>query len=196
MPRIAALLTYPVDWGRAVRVKSAAVGPLGIEGDRRYRITDEAGLELKGAALSQLFIELRGAELVVSAAGQERLALPSPAADGWFSMLLKTSARCVARGDEAATVLATTTASLAHLNQQLPEAVGIERFAPSLILEGTDPFEEDSWHAVSVGGARFKVVPAQPPRLPFGVELRLEGTSPVTLRPGQSLDVERYTTKR
>ena len=86
--------------------------------------------------------------------------------------------------------LATTTASLARLNQSLPEVLGIERFAPSLVLEGTDPFEEDQWRAVKVGGARFLVSPAGPPRLPFGVELRLDGEGPVQLRAGQTLEIE------
>lgn len=192
MPRIAALLTYPIEWGRAVRVKGASVGPLGIDGDRRFRITDDSGAVLKGAALSQLFLEQRGAELVVSAAGLERLVVPSVGADLWFTTLLNKSAHCVARGaGEVVPLLATTTASLARLNQELPDVVGIERFAPSLVLEGTDPFEEDTWRAVKVGGARFHVTRAGPPRLGFGVELRLDGVAPVQLRPGQTLEVER-----
>lgn len=192
MPRIAALLSYPIDWGHAVRVKSAAVGPLGMDGDRRWKITDETGVVARGAAMSQLFLDARGPELGVSAAGLERLTLPSDGADAWFSKLLGKSVKCVPRGPtEVVALLATTTASLARLNQALPDVVGIERFAPSLVLEGTDPFEEDKWKAVKVGGARFVVTRAGPPRLPFGVELRLEGTTPVTLRAGQTLEVEK-----
>ena len=137
-------------------------------------------------------IEQRGAELVVSAAGLERISLPSDGADAWFTKLLEKNAHCVARpADAALPLLVTTTASLARLNQALPEVVGIERFAPSLVIEGTDPFEEDAWKAVKVGGARFSVIRAGPPRLAFGVELRLEGTTPVTLRAGQTLEIER-----
>ena len=192
MPRIAALLSYPIDWGHALRVKSVAVGPLGMDGDRRWRISDETGAILKGGALSQLFVEQRAAELVVSAAGLERLTLPSDGADAWFTKLLGKTARCTARPSGfAVPLLATTTASLGHLNQALPDVVGIERFAPSLVIEGTDPFEEDEWRAVKVGGARFHVTRAGPPRLRFGVELRLDGPGMVTLRAGQTLEVER-----
>ena len=192
MPRIAALLIYPVEWGRPVRVKGASVSALGIEGDRRFRITDDQGAVHRGPELSQLFFERRGAELAVSAAGCPRLALPSQQADAWFSKLLGRPAHCVPchRGEGAA-LLATTVASLARLNQELAGVVGIERFAPSLVLEGSNPFEEDGWRAVRVGGARFTVVPAVAPRLPFGVELRLEGAATVQLRPGQTVEVER-----
>ncbi len=192
MPRIAALLSYPIDWGHAVRVKSATVGPLGMDGDRRWKVVDEAGAVTKGAAMSQLFLDVRATDLGVSAAGQERVSLPSDGADAWFSKLLGKPVKCVPRGaGEVAPLLATTAASLTRLNQALNDVVGIERFAPSLVLEGTDPFEEDSWRVVKLGGARFTVTRAGPPRLPFGVELRLEGATPVTLRPGQTLEVER-----
>lgn len=44
-------------------------------------------------------------------------------------------------------LLVTTTASLKHLNSRLPEseAVGMERFRANIILDGSEPWEEDDW---------------------------------------------------
>lgn len=41
--------------------------------------------------------------------------------------------------------------SLESLNQQLHEPVGMERFRPNLVVQGTLAFEEDQWEQIQVG---------------------------------------------
>ena len=193
MPRIAALLVYPLESCRGVRVKQATASPLGLEGDRRWRVTDEVGAPVGASLLGGVYVQQLGTDVVLTAAGMERLTLPAgmAAAEAWFTKLLGKPAKCVERPvTEAEPFLATTTTSLVRLNQALPEALQIERFSSNIVLEGTTAFEEDEWTLVRMGGARFFANRPAGTRLPFGVELRLEdGGKPVQLRAGQTLDV-------
>jgi uncharacterized protein YcbX len=49
-------------------------------------------------------------------------------------------------------------ASLADLNARLEEPVPMDRFRPNLVVTGCEPFAEDGWRRVRVGGVRFRVV--------------------------------------
>lgn len=200
MPRIAALLIYPVEGCRAVRVKSCGLSARGLDGDRRWRVNAEDG-EALGAeqahTLGRVWVEQKGAELWASAPGADRLLLDPAAVDAagaWFTRLLSRPVRCVrlADGQSAGPLLATTTASLAALNQTLAKSVTVDLFHPNLVLEGTDPFAEDRWATVQVGGVRCAVA-AHPHTLRphFGVTLTpaLTGAATVQLRAGQGLDV-------
>jgi uncharacterized protein YcbX len=217
MPRIAALVVYPLEGGRGLRVKAGAVGAQGLEGDRRWRVTTEAGAVLAAddePRLGKIWVEQKGAELWLAVAGMDRLTLPlasieveHPAADAWFSRFLDRPVRCVPLASQGGRLLATTTASLAELNQRLAEPTGIERFRPNLVIEGTRPFEEDEWQAVQLGGARFAVTassvePSTDPvfqalasfraregQVHFGIDLAV--SSAVQLRAGQTLEVQR-----
>lgn len=51
-------------------------------------------------------------------------------------------------------LLMATEASLADLNTRLPQPVSMDRFRPNIILDGLEPWEEDTW-------ATIRVVPAQ-----------------------------------
>lgn len=55
-------------------------------------------------------------------------------------------------------ILMISEASLAHLNAQLPEPVGMDRFRPNVVIADTTPHEEDSIGAFVVNGVRFKGV--------------------------------------
>ncbi|MFJ5234914.1 MOSC domain-containing protein [Kitasatospora sp. NPDC088391] len=65
-------------------------------------------------------------------------------------------------------LLLTTTASLAELNARIAEdhpddprkaaALPMERFRPNLVVAGTEPWAEDGWRRVRVGGLEFRVV--------------------------------------
>ncbi|QSZ58362.1 MOSC domain-containing protein [Rhizobium sp. ZX09] len=59
-------------------------------------------------------------------------------------------------------ILVTTTASLAALNGNMRENgeddVGMERFRPNIVLETDDPWAEDGWAAIEIGGIRFDLV--------------------------------------
>lgn len=194
MPRIAAILIYPVGGCRGVRVKSCGLSARGLEGDRRWKLIEADGAPVaQEPALARVWVEQKGPALWLVAAGMDRLPLADESLAGaWCSKLLGRPVRCL-QDDGPAPLLATTTASLAALNQALPQSVGVELFGPNLVLEGTDPFAEDGWAAVKVGGVRFLASP-HPHRLrtPFGVTLtpQLAGAAPASLRAGQGLDVE------
>jgi uncharacterized protein YcbX len=53
--------------------------------------------------------------------------------------------------------LLTTTASLAELGRR-GAPVEMIRFRPNLVVDGTEPFAEDGWKALRIGGVRFLVV--------------------------------------
>ncbi|MGP4750401.1 MOSC domain-containing protein [Agrobacterium pusense] len=59
-------------------------------------------------------------------------------------------------------ILVTTTASLAALNGNMRENgeddVGMERFRPNIVLETDEPWAEDGWAAIEIGGIRFDLV--------------------------------------
>lgn len=49
-------------------------------------------------------------------------------------------------------------ASLADLNQRLPEVVPMERFRPNLVVQGCDPFAEDGWQQIRIDSVTFDLV--------------------------------------
>ncbi len=55
-------------------------------------------------------------------------------------------------------LLLTTEASLAALNERLSAAVPMDRFRPNLVLDGDEPFGEDSWTRIRAGETEFRVV--------------------------------------
>lgn len=59
-------------------------------------------------------------------------------------------------------VLVTTTGSLNDLNRHLVEtggaAVGMERFRPNIVIDCDEPWAEDRWAALEVGGVRLDLV--------------------------------------
>ncbi len=59
-------------------------------------------------------------------------------------------------------VLITTTASLADLNLTLiakgQEPVGMDRFRTNILIDNDDPWDEDFWESVEIGGVVFDLV--------------------------------------
>lgn len=59
-------------------------------------------------------------------------------------------------------VLVTTTGSLKDLNRHLTEtgglAVGMERFRPNIVIDCDEPWEEDRWASLDIGGVRLDLV--------------------------------------
>lgn len=55
-------------------------------------------------------------------------------------------------------ILLTTQASLDAINRELPEAIGMERFRPNIVVSGTEAFAEDSWRRLRIGNIEFDVV--------------------------------------
>ena len=97
--------------------------------------------------------------------------LVSKEADTWFSEALEQSCRLVFMPEDAERttegktsgkvqrvsfadeypVLMIGQASLDELNRRMKEPVLMNRFRPNLVFSGGAPFEEDGWHAFSVG---------------------------------------------
>jgi len=63
---------------------------------------------------------------------------------------------------DAYPLLVTTTASLAALNAAMQktdgEAIGMDRFRPNIVIEGADPWAEDYWRMLKIGGAEIEFV--------------------------------------
>lgn len=51
-------------------------------------------------------------------------------------------------------------ASLAELNGRLQQPVPMNRFRPNLVVTGCDPFAEDTWKQIKIGGIVFDVAKA------------------------------------
>jgi len=49
-------------------------------------------------------------------------------------------------------------ASLDDLNSRLAEPIEMRRFRPNFVIGGTEPFAEDQWKHITIGGLHFEVV--------------------------------------
>jgi uncharacterized protein YcbX len=49
-------------------------------------------------------------------------------------------------------------ASLDDLNRRLPSPLPMNRFRPSVVVTGSQPFEEDTWQRITIGDAEFTAV--------------------------------------
>ena len=50
------------------------------------------------------------------------------------------------------------TASLQELNSKLETPIGMDRFRPNLVIQNEEPFEEDDWEEIRIGGHVFRAV--------------------------------------
>lgn len=102
--------------------------------------------------------------------------LVSREADEWFSQALGQSCRLVFMPDDGERITIGKTSgmtqkvsfadeypllmigqsSLDELNRRLKEPVPMDRFRPNLVFSGGVPFEEDGWHAFSIGKTSFR----------------------------------------
>jgi uncharacterized protein YcbX/ferredoxin-NADP reductase len=56
---------------------------------------------------------------------------------------------------DAAPLLLVGSASVADLSARVGEVLSVRRFRPNLVVDGADPFEEDSWKRIRVGEVEF-----------------------------------------
>ncbi|MBS0487888.1 MAG: MOSC domain-containing protein [Proteobacteria bacterium] len=120
-------------------------------------------------ASSRMDVEVWGSHVAAQTA--------SPAADDWISTFLGIRAR-FAHMDEACLrtvdpdhsqpgdivsfadsypLLAISQAALDQLNSRLTHPVPMLRFRPSIVIAGTQPYAEDGWKRVRIGGIEFDV---------------------------------------
>lgn len=114
---------------------------------------------------------LLGDEVAVGDAGDE--------AARWFSAVTGTACRLVALCDDdtrriplvpsqavsladATPVLVANEASRHDLQRRGVEPFGMDRFRANLVIDGAEPWEEDTWDAFSIGGARLDAVVPMP----------------------------------
>lgn len=55
-------------------------------------------------------------------------------------------------------LLVLTQAALDLLNSKLPSAFPMERFRPNLVITGTTPHAEDTWHKIRIGSVQLAIV--------------------------------------
>jgi uncharacterized protein len=170
--RISALYSYPVKGCRAIEVQNAALGPLGLEHDRRFVFVGEDGLALTQRehpllATIRPNVTADGLQLDLGGLAQLRISefKESVDVDVWGKRIagraapaetvanyLGTQLRLVAL-DPAATrsfadsrpVLVASTAMLAGLG------VGIERFRPNVVVDGAE-----TWSALEGEAVRLE----------------------------------------
>ena len=147
-------------------------------------ITDHGGVQIR--APGQELLDVAPPTYPVTT--RSHFGLPVPALDAgeeaaeWFSSLVGAPVRLVrmANSDgwrlpddldvfgqaapftDAAPILVTATASLAHLQAHASEPFGMDRFRPNLVLTGSEPWAEDTWTDLRVGDAMFRVVTPWP----------------------------------
>ncbi|SBS31319.1 MOSC domain protein [Marinomonas aquimarina] len=101
--------------------------------------------------------------------------LTEASVDTWFSELLQMSVRLVYFGEQSERFtsrrpdrpvafadgypfLLTTQASLQELNSSGPQTNEMARFRPNIVISGNQPFAEDSWKRIRIGGVIFENV--------------------------------------
>ncbi|TAG56469.1 MAG: MOSC domain-containing protein [Cytophagales bacterium] len=55
-------------------------------------------------------------------------------------------------------ILIATQSSLDFLNEKLEQKIEMKRFRPNLVIEGTLPFEEDTWKLIKIGDISIQIV--------------------------------------
>jgi uncharacterized protein YcbX len=206
MLRLSALYRYPLKSARAQPLQRSALDGLGLTGDRRWMLVDEAS----GRFLSQRAVPLMSqlsaqwnlaGGLTLEAPGHQALAVPLPGADAplrgvtlwshswrvpdagepaaqWLAAFIGKPTRLVyvpqdlARPLEAGygapddrvafadgfPLLLIGEGSLDDLSGRVGRPLEMLRFRPNLVVEGAQPFEEDSWKRIRIGEVEFRVL--------------------------------------
>jgi uncharacterized protein YcbX len=109
-------------------------------------------------------------------------ALVGEEADRWFGEFLKIPCRLVRKpvddlrfvdsmhaesGDQVSfadgfAFLLISEASLEDLNGRLEDPLPVNRFRPNFVVRGCNPYEEDEWGRLRIGGVTFRVAKACP----------------------------------
>lgn len=153
----------------------------GYRADGALRVTSTAAV-----GLPELVVPLpTDGELIQVTVWRSTLAamLAGDEADGWFTKLLGAATRLVYLDDptrrpvnpdhglatdrvsfaDGYPLLATTDGSLDQLNDWLLESGDVDdplpmnRFRPSIVVGGVEPWAEDGWRSLTVGGVPFRV---------------------------------------
>jgi uncharacterized protein YcbX len=168
--RVDQLWRYPVKSVSGEPLSAAAIGVLGIEGDRVVAVHDEQDEVTWAGAIPPLMqvravtVDAGPTELILP--NGERFHVGAPDADGRLSAAVGAKVKLVGhrpdRPDAALHVLTTT--SLRSLGRALPDsAVDATRFRPNLVLdgafdEGGTGYPEHGWigRRLAIGALRLR----------------------------------------
>lgn len=184
--RVKSLHVYPVKGCQAVTLEKSAVNAQGLAQDRLWMPVDADGKSLLQWAhpkLARVGVRLTPAGIALSSPGLQDIHIDTPDADSpllavrikkremqayeaapaaheWFSSILGAPCRLVYGGELAAggnPVHITTTASLAALEQRMGQAVPMDRFRPNIVVDNDEPWVEDEWRHLNIGGVDFDI---------------------------------------
>ena len=148
-PRLATVRPEPVDGGLVLRAAGCdeleVVRPVDAES---VTVADLVGLPVDlldaGAGAAAWFSTLLDTEARLMVAGPDYdRTIPPPLDELWSDAAL---------GD-LSPVLLTSSSSLEALLAEASEPFGMERFRPNIVVDGAEPWDEDTWAAVRVGAA-------------------------------------------
>lgn len=186
MAHISKLFYYPLKSGRRVEADSLEITLSGAKGDRDYMVVDDGGVLVSQREVQKLAL-VDSREVIASCHPTGTIVpitLHRWAGEGedqgdtvarQLSALLDKQVRVVRfpddyeratrRGDGQARfqdgypVTLTSQTSLDELNDWLSEPVPIERFRPTVVIDGLSrPFEEDDIHTVRAGDVELEFV--------------------------------------
>ncbi|HLJ72515.1 MAG TPA: MOSC domain-containing protein [Roseiarcus sp.] len=200
--RLVQIRRYPVKGLRGYSLQRAEVQRIGLAGDRRWMIVDEAGkfvtqrqcpklaqidasptargVALRHATHGAIEIDVPDARAPIETVVVWRDAVQARVAESagaYLSAFLEKPVRLVFLHDaserrvdpafgraedrvsfaDGFPMLITSAASLADLNGRLPQAIGMDRFRPSLVIDGAPAWAEDTWRKVRIGGLSFRI---------------------------------------
>jgi uncharacterized protein YcbX len=147
----------------------------------------DGGLRLSSPDLPPLAVEVPSGDLVAVQVWKSEIDATPAAQDAsdWFSNVVGEPVRLVYLEDptrrqpnprfalptdrvsfaDGYPLLVATTASLAQLNDWIAEGpradegpLPMTRFRPNVVIDGTEPWEEDGWRRIRIGSAEFRVV--------------------------------------
>ena len=189
MVSVARIFHYPVKSCRRVEVQTAQIGPEGIFRDRDYMIADAEGKLISQREVPQLAL-IDPTEVIALAAPVTEKRRPvtvhswtgegvdqGDTAAQFLGDICGIEARLIrfpssyerqtGRGDgvvryaDGYPLLVVSNESLSALNDRLDEDIVIERFRPSIVIEGLDrPWAEDDIDTLGIGTVQIDLIKA------------------------------------